>query len=199
MTKGYFVSILLLSAPAMFAAEYKIDPAHSSAEFSVRHLMISNVKGQFSKLSGEIVYDPANPSAAKVDAVIDTTTVDTREARRDDDLKGPHFFDVTKFPTMSFKSTHVEKSGEQLLVKGDLTLHGVTKEVTLTVDGPTPEMKDPRGNVHVGASATTHINRKDWGLVWNAALESGGVMVGDDVKITLDIEAVKAKPETAGK
>ncbi len=199
MTRTTCLSFLLLSASAVHGAEYKIDPAHSAAEFSVRHMMVSNVKGQFSKVTGDIVYDAANLSASKVDAVIDTTTVDTREPKRDGHLKSPDFLDVAKYPTMTFKSTKLEKSGDKLLIKGDLTIHGVTKPVTLTVDGPTSEIKDPYGNLRFGAAATTHISRKDWGLVWNSALESGGVVVGDDVTITLDIEAVKAKPVTAAK
>ncbi len=198
MTKTSLVW-LLLSSNVLFAAEYKIDSAHSAAEFSVRHMMVSNVRGQFSKVSGTITYDAANLGASKVDAVIDTATVDTREPKRDAHLKSPDFLDVEKYPAMTFKSSRLERSGDHLLIKGDLTIRGVTKPVTLTVDGPSPEIKDPYGNLRFGASATTHISRKEWGLVWNAAMESGGVVVGDDVTITLDIEATKAPPITSAK
>ncbi len=194
MTKISWVPLLLSASSILSAANYTIDPAHSSAEFSVRHMMVSNVKGQFSKVSGDVVYDSANLAASKVNAVIDTSTVDTREPKRDAHLKSPDFLDVEKFPAMTFKSSRLERSGDKLFIKGNLTIRGVTKAVTLTVDGPTPEIKDPYGNLRFGASATTHISRKDWGLVWNAAMESGGVVVGDDVTITLDIEAIKAKP-----
>ena len=192
-------SLLLIISPAVFAAEYQIDSAHSAAEFSVRHLMVSNVKGQFSKITGTLVYDPNNIEASKVEAVIDVSTVDTREPKRDGHLKSPDFFDAAKYPTMTFKSTGMKRDSGKLLLMGDLTMHGVTKPVTLTVDGPTPEIKDPQGNTRIGASATGQISRKDWGLVWNHSLEAGGVVVGDDVTITLDIEAIKAKTTTSSK
>jgi len=172
-------------------ATYEIDSAHSGAHFSVRHLMISNVKGEFSKVTGTVVYDPNNVSATRIDATIDATTINTRDNQRDAHLKTADFFDTEKYPTLTFKSTHVSKSKDKLRVTGDLTMHGVTREVVLDVDGPTAEVKDPWGNTRVGATASTKINRKDWGLTWNSALETGGVLVGEEVTITLDIEAVK--------
>ena len=173
------------------AATYEIDSAHSAAHFSVRHLMISNVKGEFSKVTGTVVYDPNKVAATRIDATIDATTINTRDEQRDAHLKTADFFDIEKYPTLTFKSTQVSKSQNRLRVTGDLTMHGVTREVTLDVDGPTAEVKDPWGNTRVGATASTKINRKDWGLTWNSALETGGVLVGEEVTITLDIEAVK--------
>jgi polyisoprenoid-binding protein YceI len=182
---------LALGAIAFGQTTYEIDTAHSSAQFSVRHLMISNVKGEFSKVTGTIVYDPKNLAASKIDAVIDANTISTRDAKRDAHLKSPDFFDTAKYPTLTFKSKEFRNANGKLTIKGDLSLHGVTKEVLLNVDGPTPELKDPWGFTRVGATATTKINRKDWGLGWNQALETGGVVVGDEVTITLDIEATK--------
>jgi polyisoprenoid-binding protein YceI len=153
--------------------------------------MISNVKGEFTKVSGTIVYDPKNPAAAKIDAVIDVNSISTREPQRDTHLKSPDFFDTAKFPTLTFQSKQVWKSNGKLQVKGDLTMHGVTHEVVLDIDGPTAEVKDPWGNPRFGASATTKVDRKNWGLVWNKALEAGGVMIGDEVTITIDIEATR--------
>ncbi len=182
---------LLCAAPLNVwaqAVEYQIDPVHSSAQFSVRHLMISNVRGEFAKVTGKVVYDPKNLKASSVEATIDATTINTHEAKRDDHLKSPDFFDVAKFPTLTFKSKRVEKAGEgKLRVTGDLTIRGVTREVVLAVEGPAPEVK-MGPNLKSGASASTTVNRKDFGLVWNRALESGGVVVGDEVKITLEIE-----------
>jgi polyisoprenoid-binding protein YceI len=186
----------LLTAASAFTATavYDIDSSHSSAQFSVKHLMVSNVKGQFSKVTGSVQFDPQNIGASRADASIDVATVDTREPKRDAHLKTADFFDVEKFPTMRFVSKRVmPASPGKLKLLGDLTIHGVTREVTLDVDGPTPEIKDPWGNARVGASATTKINRKDFGLTWNKALETGGVVVSDEVLITLDIELVKKK------
>jgi polyisoprenoid-binding protein YceI len=177
----------LTSAPAV----WQIDPAHSSAQFSVRHLMISNVKGEFTKVSGTIFFDPSNPSNSKVDVTIDAGSINTRDAQRDTHLKSAEFFDTEKFPTIEFRSTEVRSSGDGSRITGDLTIHGVTRQVVLDVEGPTPEAKDPWGSTRIAASATTRIDRRDFGLVWNAALETGGVLVGDDVKITIDIEAIK--------
>lgn len=188
------VLLILALAALPVAAQpvtYVIDSAHSSAQFSVRHMMVSNTKGEFSKVGGSIVYDPKNPSASKVEAVIDATTVNTREPKRDADLKGLDFFDVAKYPELTFKSKQVSVSGDKLLVKGDLTIRNVTKEVILTVEGPTPEVKDQRGRMKIGASATTKINRREFGLLYNQLLETGGVVVGDEVSITLDIEAAR--------
>ena len=189
--KTLTLGALAFAASAVAQGTYTIDPQHSAAEFSVRHLMISNVKGEFTKVSGTIVYDPKNPAAAKIDAVIEVNSISTREPQRDAHLKSPDFFDTAKFPTIAFQSKQVWKSNGKLQVKGDLTMHGVTHEVVLDVDGPTAEVKDPWGNPRLGASATTKIDRKNWGLVWNKALEAGGVMIGDEVTITIDIEATR--------
>jgi len=176
----------------MSAIVYDIDPAHSSAHFSVRHMMISNVKGEFTKVSGSVTFDPANPSASKVEAVIDVSSLHTRDEQRDGHLKSPDFLDAANHPEIRFVSTGVEAHGEgEHHVKGDLTIHGITKQVTLDVEGPTPEVKDPWGNVKAGATATTKINRKDFGLNWNVALEAGGILVGEDVSISLELELTK--------
>jgi polyisoprenoid-binding protein YceI len=176
----------------MTATKYQIDPAHSTASFSVKHMMIAKVHGGFEKMSGTLTYDPQNPAKSYVEVTIDAASVNTREAQRDAHLKSADFFDVEKFPTLNFKSTEIMKSGEgELQARGDLTIHGVTKQVTLDVEGPSSEMKDPWGNTKIGASATTKIKRKDFGLTWNAALEAGGVLVGDDVNITLEVQFVK--------
>ena len=172
---------------------YQIDPAHSSAHFTVRHMMVTNVRGAFSKVSGTVVYDPDNPADTSIEAVIDATSIFTREEARDTHLKSADFFDVEKYPNITFKSKKVEPAGDgELKVIGDLTIHGVTREVALKVEGPTPEHKDPWGNVKMGASATTKIKRSDFGLTWNAVLETGGILVGDEVKIDLDVELTKA-------
>ncbi|HVO98537.1 MAG TPA: YceI family protein [Bryobacteraceae bacterium] len=168
---------------------YQIDPAHTQAQFKVRHLMISNVKGEFDKVAGTVEYDDANPSAAKIDVTIDVASISTREPQRDAHLKSADFFDVEKFPTMRFVSKDVVKSGEDSFeVVGDLTIHGVTKTVDLNVEDFTPEMKDPYGLFRRGASAKTTILRSDFGLVYNALLEAGGVAIGDEVHITIDTE-----------
>ncbi len=189
----YYLAPLLLTIPGLAAAsEYQIDTAHSAAQFSVRHMMVSNVKGQFNKLTGTIVYDPANLAASKVDATVEAATVNTRETRRDDHLKSPDFLDAAKFPSLTFKSKSIYREGGELKMKGDLTIHGITREVVMAVDGPSPEIKDARpGFYRIGASATTKINRKDFGLMWNRALEAGGVVVGDEVVVTIDIEATR--------
>ena len=187
------ITALFVLAAGAFAAPatYEIDPSHSAAHFSVRHLMISSVKGEFSKVAGTVVYDPTNLAASRIEATIDANSINTREAKRDAHLRGADFFDTAKYPTLTFKSKQFQRAGDKVQIKGDLTMHGVTKEVLLDVDGPTAEVKDPWGNVRLGASATTKVNRKDWGLTWNQALETGGVVVGDEVTITLDIEAVR--------
>ena len=173
-------------------SRWEIDPVHSNIAFSVRHMMISNVRGVFTKFSGVLEGNPADVSTAKINVSIDATSIDTREAGRDKDLMGPNYLDVVKFPTLTFVSKKVETAGEgHVKVTGDLTIHGVTRPVVLDVEGVTPPMKDPWGGTRVGAHATTTINRKDFGLVWNKTLETGGVLVGEDVAITLDVELVK--------
>ena len=186
--------IALLSGLPLLAADYTIDTAHSSAQFGVRHMMVSTVRGEFSKLTGVISFDEKNPESIRVEASIDTSTINTREPKRDAHLKSPDFFDVQKYPALTFKATRAARTPAGLVVTGDLTLHGVTKSVNLNVQGPTPEIKDSWGMLRRGASATTTINRRDFGLTWNAALEAGGVVVGDEVTISLDIEATR-KPD----
>lgn len=192
--KNLFATLALAALPLTAQpVTYVIDSAHSSAQFSIRHMMVSNTKGEFTKVEGTIVYDAKNPAASKVDAVIDVNTINTRDAKRDGHLRSPDFFDVAKFPKMTFTSKQVTKQGSKLLVKGDLTMHGVTKPVTLTVEGPSAEVKDPWGGAKIGASATTTVKRTDFGIVYNKTLEAGGVLIGDDVAITLDIEAERKK------
>lgn len=181
------------ASPATTATTWNIDPVHSVAEFRVRHMMISNVRGQFTGVKGTLVYDPANPGSSGIEATIDVATINTHDTQRDAHLKSADFFDAEKFPTIRFQSSRVtRKSGGEVLVAGRLTIHGATREVELAIDGPTPPVKDPWGNTRIGASAKTSISRKEFGLVWNAALESGGVMVGDEVHITLELEFVQA-------
>jgi len=176
----------------MAAIVYDIDSTHSSAHFSVRHLMISNVKGEFTKVTGTVTWDPDNPSASKVEATIDVSSLHTRDEQRDGHLKSAEFFDLAQYPDIRFVSKSVQPDGhEEYLVKGDMTIHGVTKEVALHVEGPTPEVKDPWGNLKAGAAATAKINRKDFGLGWNAPLETGGVVVGEEVKINLEVELTR--------
>lgn len=184
---------LLLAAAPLIRAQgvYEIDSSHSSAQFSVRHMMVSNTKGEFSRLTGTIAYDPGNLAATKVAAVIDVSTINTREPKRDAHLKSADFFDVAKFPTMTFASKSAWREGGKIKLKGDLTMHGVTREVVLDVEGPSPEVKDPQGGARIGASATTKINRRDFGLTYNKLLETGGAIVGDEVTITIDIEAIR--------
>lgn len=187
------LTLLLGLLPSIaFATDWQIDPAHTNVQFSVRHMMISNVRGDFNKVSGTVSSDGQNPDAIKIDAVVDAGSIDTRIEKRDLHLKSADFLNVEKYPTIEFKSKKVAANGAgKWKVTGDLTLHGVTKEVVLDVEGPTAEIKDPMGNTRVGASATTKINRKDFGLTWNKVLETGGVMVGDEVEITIDVEAVQ--------
>ena len=170
---------------------YQIDSAHSSAQFTVRHMMISNVRGEFGKVSGAVIYDAANPANSKADASIEVASINTREPQRDAHLKSADFFDVEKFPLIAFHSKEFSAHGGEWKLKGDLTIHGVTHEVSLDVDGPTPEHKDPWGNLRIGATATGKLSRKDFGLTYNAALEAGGVLIGDEVKLTIDLEAVR--------
>lgn len=177
---------------------YKIDPAHSSAQFVVRHMMITNVRGGFSGVQGTIEYDPDNPEDARVEAVIDASKINTLDERRDAHLKSQEFLSIEQHPTITFKSKKVARAGEgEWKVTGDLTVHGVTKEVVLNVEGPTPEGKDPFGNTRIGASASTKIKRTDFGLTYNAALETGGVLIGDDLKIELEISAIKSESAAA--
>jgi len=186
-------ALLCLVAPGLLhAAPWEFDPAHTGVQFKVRHLMVSSVRGDFEKVAGKIVYDEADVTKSSADITIDTGSINTRVAKRDEHLRSPDFLDAAKYPAITFKSKRVEKSGSGTLkMTGDLTIHGVTKEVALTVEGPTPAIKDMQGNARVGGQATTKISRKDFGLVWNKALETGGVVVGDEVEITIDVEIYK--------
>jgi polyisoprenoid-binding protein YceI len=181
------VGVVILAIPSVVRADtWQIDPPHSSAQFSVRHMGISTVRGAFTKVSGNVQYEPSDLSKTSVDVTIDAASVDTRVEMRDNHLRSPDFFDVAKYPTLTFKSKRVELAGKgRLKVTGDLTIHGVTKTVVLDVEGPSDPIKDPKGNQHMGASATAKINRQDFGV-------SGvPVMVGDDISITIDVELVK--------
>jgi polyisoprenoid-binding protein YceI len=181
------------AVPQTSTSIWNIDPVHSVVEFKVRHMMISNVKGQFSKVTGVLTLDEAKPENSRVETSIDVASVDTRDAQRDGHLKSADFFDAEKFPAITFKSTSVKQTGQgRGTVEGDLTIHGVTRKIVLDVEGPTSPGKDPWGNTRVAVSATTKISRKDYGLIWNASLETGGVLVGDEVTITLDVQFVKA-------
>jgi len=192
----FFAMTFLLAAGSAWAQPnlWEIDSAHSSAQFTVRHLMISNVRGEFSKLTGSVQLDETDLAKSSVQAVIDATTINTREPQRDAHLKSPDFFNVAQFPTLTFQSRKVipGEAGKFKLI-GDLTMHGVTREVTLEVNGPTPAIKDPWGNQRRGISASTVLNRKDFGLTWNKALETGGVVVGEEVTINIDLEFVRKK------
>src|SRR4051812_11912299 len=172
---------------------YQIDPAHSSAHFTVRHMMVTNVHGGFKKVTGSVTYDPQNPTETSVQAEIDAASISTNDEQRDAHLRSGDFLDVEKFPTITFRGTRVESAGEgEVKLEGDLTIHGVTRPVVLDVEGLAPEGKDPWGNTRSGATARTKIKRSDFGLSWNAALETGGFLVGDDVKIELDLALIKA-------
>lgn len=186
-------TLIALSIPGFaFASTWSLDPDHSNVGFKVRHLMVSNVKGNFEKFSGTIDINDKDITKSTVQVSINTNSINTNVQKRDEHLKSPDFFDVATYPTMTFVSKKVTKAGSnKLKVVGDLTLHGVTKQVVLDVEGPTKESKDPWGNYRKGATATTKINRKDFGLVWNKALETGGVAVGEEVTITLEAEMIK--------
>jgi polyisoprenoid-binding protein YceI len=184
--------LVSLSALAQ-TATWNIDPAHSTAQFTVRHLGISNVTGSFTKVGGTVELDDKDIAKSQISASIDVNSVDTRVEMRDKDLKSPNFFDVEKYPTIEFKSKRITNGGGKLQLIGDLTIHGTTREVTLDVDGPTPALTDPWGNWRRGISATTSINRKDFNLTYNKLLGTGEAMVGDTVKIQIDAEIVKKK------
>jgi polyisoprenoid-binding protein YceI len=171
---------------------WNIDPAHSGAEFKVKHMMIANVRGKFSGINGVLNRFEADHTKSTLEVSIDTTTINTQDGQRDGHLKSADFLDVEKFPTMTFKSAHIEKKGEGFAVTGDLTIHGVTKPVVLNVEEVSEPAKDPWGNTRIGLTATAKINRKDFRLTWNTTLEAGGVLVGEEVNITLDVQFIKA-------
>jgi polyisoprenoid-binding protein YceI len=197
MIKTSILGLTLLLGGAAGASEWQIDSAHSSAQFSIKHMMVSTVRGTFQKMSGTVALDDQDPTRSTIDVTIDAASVDTREPRRDNHLRSPDFFDVAKYPSILFKSVKIEKAGAGTYrVTGDLTMHGVTHPVTLTVEGPTPPAKSPMGKLVRGISATGKLSRKDWGLTWNKGLEAGGVLVSDEVQLQIDAE-LGAKPPAA--
>jgi len=185
------VAALAVPSPAA-TATWQIDPAHTAAGFSVRHMMIATVRGQFKGVTGAVLWDDQDINNSSVDVTIDANTVDTGEPKRDADLKSANFFDVKNYPTITFKSTKIEKiSAGKMKVTGNLTIHGVTKQVVLDVEGPSGAVKDPWGNTRVALNASTTVNRLDYGVKWNAKMDSGGMVVGDDVNINIDLEMIK--------
>ncbi|HEY3500343.1 MAG TPA: YceI family protein [Polyangiaceae bacterium] len=170
---------------------YTLDSAHSHLGFSVRHMMIANVRGEFQKLSGTVAYDPKNPEATRIEVSVDPASINTREEKRDAHLRSADFFDVEKYPSVTFSATKARRSGDKLEVTGNLTLRDKTREVTLTVDELTPEQTDPYGNRRIGATAHTKIKRSDFGMQWNAALEAGGVLVGDEISLQVEVELIR--------
>jgi polyisoprenoid-binding protein YceI len=197
-----FASLLLAAAgmlPSLALADtYDIDSSHTAAQFSVKHMMVTTVRGELGKVTGTVSYDPKAPDKSSVDVSIDMNGITTREEKRDAHLKSPDFFDVAKFPTATFKSKKVTAAGKgKFKVIGDLTMHGVTKEVPLEVEVSEP-IKDPWGNTKLGATATGKVNRQEFGVKWSKALDGGGTVVGDDVAITIDAEMAKKAPAAAG-
>ena len=176
------------------ASTWQIDSAHSSAQFAVRHLMVSTVRGTLGPVTGTVNLDEADPTKSSVEANVGANGIDTREPKRDAHLKSPDFFDVAKYPTITFKSKKVSKlSDTRFQVTGDLSMHGVTREVVLDVEGAPKPFKDPMGNLKLGGSATTKLNRKDFGIEWNKTMDGGGMVVSDNVDVTIDIELIGAK------
>ncbi len=188
-TVGMLFATFMVALSPLCSAEtqtWQIDPNHTAAQFSVRHLGISTVRGVFEKTTGTVSFDPSDPSKASIDATIDVNTINTRVQMRDNDLRSPHFFDAAKYPTITFKSTQTESAGPgKLKITGDLTIHGVTKQVVLSVEGPSQSIKDPMGNMRMGGNATTTINRNDFGITTMPA------MVGDEIQIVLDVEMTR--------
>jgi polyisoprenoid-binding protein YceI len=195
-TTTIVLGLTIAFSPAILAQaiNWRIDPLHSSAQFSVRHMMISTVRGQFGGVKGMVMYDPKNPAASSVEATIDCSTVNTGEIKRDADLKTAEFFDVTRYPVMKFKSKSVDVSGPgKLRITGDLTINAITRQVILNVDGPTSPIRDTQGREKIGVSGLTKISRKEFGILYNPVMESGGVAVSDEVSINLEIELIKNK------
>ena len=186
-------AVFLLSIPILASgATYQIDPDHSSFQFTVRHMTVSNVTGEFKKVKGTVSIDGNDFTGLKVEVTLDAASVNTDNAKRDDHLRSEDFFDVAKYPTIIFVSKKVTRLDEnRLKVVGDLTIRGVTREITVDVDGPSPEVKDPGGNIRRGATGTLKINRKDFGMMWHKTLDNGGLVVGDDVKISVEVELVR--------
>jgi polyisoprenoid-binding protein YceI len=190
--RNIFLSAIFSLLPTITAANtWEIDPAHTTFQFSVRHMMVSNVKGVFHKFSGSFDIDDKDLTKTRASAVIDAASIDTGIEKRDEDLRSANFFDVAKYPKITFASKRVEKVGNGYRMTGDLTIHGITREVILDMEGLDTVIKDPWGNMRRGATFTTKINRKDFGLTYNKLLETGGVVVGDEVKISVEVEVVK--------
>ena len=188
-------AVVAISSPAA-TTMWQIDPQHTAAGFSVKHLMISTVRGQFKSVTGTVVWDDQDISKSELDVTIDANTLDTSEPKRDADLRSANFFDVAHYPTITFKSKKIEQvSAGKMKVTGELTIHGVTKEVVLDVEGPTGPVKDPWGNTRVAASATTKLNRQDYGIKWDNKMDNGGLVVSNDVDITIDLEMIKKQPK----
>ena len=187
-------TVLAVPGSTLFAqaGTYNIDPNHSEADFSIKHMAISTVHGRFAVKSGTIALNASDVTKSSVEAVIDVTSVDTNTPRRDADLKSPKFFDAEKFPLANFKSTRITSSGDGYQLVGDLTLHGVTKPVTLHLDQPSKEQTGPDGKQRRGFSATGTMHRQDFGLTWNGTMKSGDSVLGDDVKLTIEVEAIAA-------
>ena len=197
MFRAFIVAagLFLAAASQVQAQAWTIDPAHSAAHFAVRHMMVSTVRGDLGKIAGTVTFDPAKPAAGSIEATIDATGIDTREPGRDKHLKSADFFDVEKFPTITFKSTKIEPAaGGGFKVTGDLTMKGVTKQVVLDVEPLRPAIKDQRGTARTGTAATTKLNRQDFGISWSRTLDGGGVVVSDEVSVTIDIQLIGAVP-----
>ncbi len=190
LTNRILLAVLVLGLSFTCAAEtqtWQIDPNHTAAQFSVRHLGISTVRGVFEKSSGTVIFDPSDPAKATIDATIDATTFNSRVQMRDNDVRSPHFLDVAKYPTITFKSTRTEVAGAGILkITRDLTIHGLTKQVVLDVEGRSQAIKDPMGNLRIGANATTKINRNDFGITTMPGI------VGDEIQIVLDVELTRS-------
>jgi polyisoprenoid-binding protein YceI len=194
VTRLLLVALGCALAAGAQEATWKIDTLHSGAHFSVRHMMIATVRGEFGGVNGTVVYDPKNPTKTTIEATIDCTTINTGTPKRDQELKGPEFFDVARYPVMKFKSKRVEVAGSgKLKVTGDLTINATTRQVVLNVEGPVGPVRDSRAREKLGATATTKVNRKDFGIIWNEVMDSGGFALADEVSITLDIELLKAQ------
>jgi polyisoprenoid-binding protein YceI len=191
----FTVTLITAIQPAAAQSAWTIDPAHSAAQFQVKHLMISTVRGEFGKISGKVTFDRKNYSTIKAEAIINVASINTREPKRDDHLRSPDFFDAAKYPNITFKSKRVESiKGNKFNLVGDLTIRGVTKEITLIVEA-TPIVKGMTGESRIGAQATAKLNRQDYGVKWNRSLDSGGVVVGDEIQIILDLELILENPK----
>jgi polyisoprenoid-binding protein YceI len=187
--------LFLAAASSVQAQTWTIDSSHSAAHFAVRHMMVTTVRGDMGKISGTVTFDPSKPAAGSIEATVDVTAINTREAGRDKHLKSADFFDVEKFPAITFKSKRIDPvAAGGFKVTGDLTMRGVTKEAVLNVEPLQPTIKDQRGNPRTGTTATTKLNRQDFGVNWSRTLDGGGVVVSDEVSVTIDIQLIGAAP-----